>query len=90
MRISASKQQHALARAVRKRLFEDGLNIEQLADAMCHGYDQLWRKLAGAVPASPLDLNAWAAIAEVRDVAIDPVLGDASGGVPRRHPAPGL
>jgi len=72
LRIAASQQQHRLSRAVRRRLFEDGLTIEQLAEAMGHGYDQLWRKLAGTVPASPVDLNAWAAMSGNAGVAIAP------------------
>lgn len=59
-RVAAAQLQHALARAVWKKLRNDGLSVADLAAVNGKSEDQMWRKLSGTVPASPADLALWA------------------------------
>ena len=58
--LAASKLQQRLSRRIWRKLEEDHLRVADLANSIGHGEDQLWRKLAGKVPAGITDLCLWA------------------------------
>jgi len=58
--LAVAMLQHRLSRRVWSKMALSNLRVADLAETIGHGEDQLWRKLAGKVPAGTHDLCLWA------------------------------